>query len=425
MKSIIEVSHLSKKYKYGESKPYYTFRESLTGITKISFHAFNKDRRQNTLRKDEFWALKDISFQVNQGDAVGIIGPNGAGKSTLLKILSRITPPTAGEVSLGGRVGSLLEVGTGFHQELTGRENIYLNGAILGMRKSEINKKFDKIVEFAEVQKFMDTPVKHYSSGMYMRLAFAIAAHLEPEILIVDEILAVGDAKFQEKCLGKMDEITKKEGRTILFVSHNLEAVKKLCNRCVLLDKGIKVFEGGVEEALAKYRDMQNNGELRVNKGEYNSNRRGSGTLSFTNIEILDNDNKKTNTFCVGESVKFKLSYRIHKELEGLYVGIGIMSSKVKGLLLTNMRHKIKEGILKKGEEGTAVIEVRLTVIRPGEYTLYFWLGDKAATQQADPTNYDVVENVGKPLIVEAKNRKESKLAGSFSLPSKVVIKRK
>ena len=187
---------------------------------------------------EEFWALKDVSFEVKQGEVLGIIGRNGAGKSTLLKILSRITEPTEGRVSLRGRVASLLEVGTGFHPELTGRENIFLNGAILGMTQREIRKKFDEIVAFAEVEKFLDTPVKHYSSGMYVRLAFAVAAHLEPEILVVDEVLAVGDAEFQKKCLGKMDEVSRREGRTVLFVSHNMGVISNLCSLAIWLDAG-------------------------------------------------------------------------------------------------------------------------------------------------------------------------------------------
>jgi lipopolysaccharide transport system ATP-binding protein len=202
---------------------------------------------------ETFWALKDISFQVNQGEVVGIIGRNGAGKSTLLKLLSRIAEPTKGRIEIEDRVATLLEVGTGFHPELTGRENIFLNGAILGMTKSEIKRKFDEIVTFAEVEKFLDTPVKRYSSGMYVRLAFAVAAHLEPEILMVDEVLAVGDAQFQTKCLGKMQHIAKSEGRTVLFISHNMSAVRSLCHKAIVLEKGEKHFEGPTSEAIAFY----------------------------------------------------------------------------------------------------------------------------------------------------------------------------
>jgi lipopolysaccharide transport system ATP-binding protein len=200
-------------------------------------------------RREEFWALRDISFEVPRGETFGIIGHNGAGKSTLLKILSRVTPPTTGEIRLHGRVGALLEVGTGFHAELTGRENIYLNGSILGMRRSEVERKFDEIVDFAEVEQFIDTPVKRYSSGMYLRLAFSVAAHLEPEILIVDEVLSVGDLAFQQKCLGRMGEVAS-QGRTVLFVSHNLTAVSRLCPRSMLLSRGRKVTEGPTVEVL-------------------------------------------------------------------------------------------------------------------------------------------------------------------------------
>lgn len=238
MKSIVEVNHIYKKYHLGEREPYYFLRDSIINFIKSPF------RQKNTLKKDEFWALKNISFKVAPGEIIGIVGPNGAGKSTLLKIISQITPPTKGEIILRGRVASLLEVGTGFHTELTGRENIFLQGAILGMKRAEINKKFDQVVEFAGIQKFLDTPVKYYSSGMYVRLAFAITAHLETEILIIDEALAVGDIQFQKKCLRKMQNISKNEGGTILFVSHNMEAIKNLCSRCIYLGKGRIVSKG-------------------------------------------------------------------------------------------------------------------------------------------------------------------------------------
>ena len=228
----VRVENLSKLYKIGQTVGYNTIRESLTNVMTAPFRSLRQigDRRQKTgdaSTPNTIWALKDVSFEVKRGEAVGIIGRNGSGKSTLLKILSRITAPTEGQVEVHGRVGSLLEVGTGFHPELTGRENIYLNGAVLGMKRDEIKRKFDEIVAFAEIEKFLDTPVKRYSSGMYVRLAFSVAAHLEPEILVVDEVLAVGDAQFQKKCLGKMGEVTK-GGRTVLFVSHNMAAVKSI-----------------------------------------------------------------------------------------------------------------------------------------------------------------------------------------------------
>ena len=248
MKPVISVEHISKRYnivnKSGKAS-YNTFRDSFSqGLRSV----FSSSRRANKSVKTDFWALQDINFEINQGDRVGIIGRNGAGKSTLLKILSRIVSPTTGRITIEGRVGSLLEVGTGFHPELTGRENIFLNGSLLGMGKTEITKKFDEIVSFAEVEKFLDTPVKRYSSGMYVRLAFAVAAHLEPEILIVDEVLAVGDSSFQKKCLGKMEDVAG-EGRTVLFVSHNMETVLRLCNRCILLENG-RLKENGLTDAV-------------------------------------------------------------------------------------------------------------------------------------------------------------------------------
>ena len=248
MKSIVRVENLSKQYRIGTRGPAYgTLRESLVDAIRAPFKRLNGAANRETI-----WALKDVSFDVSPGEVVGIIGRNGAGKSTLLKTLSRITEPTTGRVKLYGRVASLLEVGTGFHHELTGRENIYLNGAILGMRKLEIDRKFDEIVEFSELQNFLDTPVKHYSSGMYMRLAFAVASHLEPEILLMDEVLAVGDAAFQKKCLGKMGEVAK-AGRTVLFVSHNLTAIKSLCGRTLRMDKGEIVDVGITEQVVLKY----------------------------------------------------------------------------------------------------------------------------------------------------------------------------
>jgi lipopolysaccharide transport system ATP-binding protein len=243
--SIITVSKLSKKYTIGERQPYYSLRDTISTIFHTPFH-------HKSLQKDEFWALKNISFEVREGDVLGIIGRNGAGKSTLLKILSQVTPPTNGEIKLRGKVASLLEVGTGFHPELTGRENIYLNGVLLGMKRWEINKKYSQIIEFAEVEKFLDTPVKHYSSGMYMRLAFSIAAHLEPEILLVDEVLAVGDPHFQKKCLGKMKDVSR-SGRTILYVSHDLASINSLCTSAIYLDRGKIVDQGKVKTVTQKY----------------------------------------------------------------------------------------------------------------------------------------------------------------------------
>jgi lipopolysaccharide transport system ATP-binding protein len=249
MKQVINVTNVSKQYRVGTRAAYGTLRDN---IYRTVSAPFRKLRGNGVASREFIWALKNVNLTVQPGEVVGLIGRNGAGKSTLLKILSRITEPTSGRVELYGRVASLLEVGTGFHHELTGRENIYLNGAILGMKRAEIKAKFDEIVAFSEIEKFIDTPVKHYSSGMYLRLAFAVAAHLDPEILLVDEVLAVGDARFQRKCLDKMDDV-RQAGRTVLFVSHNMPAVTRLCPRTILLESGTVIFDGPSHETVSKY----------------------------------------------------------------------------------------------------------------------------------------------------------------------------
>ncbi|MEH1792117.1 ABC transporter ATP-binding protein [Nostoc sp.] len=257
--NMISVENLSKKYiiahQQEQSSSYKALRDVIADGATSFAKAFIKPsgKKMPNPTREEFWALKDISFEIQQGEAIGVIGRNGAGKSTLLKVLSRITEPTKGRIAIKGRVASLLEVGTGFHPELTGRENIYLNGSVLGMSRVEIKKKFDEIVAFAEVEKFLDTPVKRYSSGMYVRLAFSVAAHLEPEILIVDEVLAVGDSAFQKKCLGKMGDVATKEGRTVLFVSHSMQAIAQLTKRCILLSKGNIQFDGHTGKAVQLY----------------------------------------------------------------------------------------------------------------------------------------------------------------------------
>lgn len=257
--SVIQARNISKRYRIGEREQYGALRDVISGwLTKPlqSSRSSDPDKDANLARNglsdSAIWALRDISFDIEQGEVVGLIGRNGAGKSTLLKILSRITKPTQGYVRLRGRVGSLLEVGTGFHPELTGRENIFLNGAVLGMKKAEILRKFDEIVAFAEVEKFIDTPVKRYSSGMYMRLAFAVAAHLEPEIMLIDEVLAVGDSSFQKKCLGKIGKVAE-QGRTVIFVSHNMVAVQDLCRRVIWIDEGRIAEQGDTESVIANY----------------------------------------------------------------------------------------------------------------------------------------------------------------------------
>jgi lipopolysaccharide transport system ATP-binding protein len=279
--------------------------------------------RQSSRSPNEYiWALKDVSFEVNHGEVVGIIGRNGAGKSTLLKILSRITEPTEGSVNIRGRVGSLLEVGAGFHPELTGRENIYLNGAILGMKKTEIEHKFDEIVAFSEVERFMDTPIKHYSSGMYVRLAFAVAAHLEPEILLVDEVLAVGDAGFQKKCLGKMNDVAK-EGRTVLFVSHNMGAITRLCGRALLLDQGGIALDDHPRMAANKYQSS-----YLASSAEWMSSElsRPDADFAFLRVIAKDGEGRSTSLFGGDESISVEISYVVQRPLSGCQIGARIYS---------------------------------------------------------------------------------------------------
>jgi len=284
--TIIRVENLSKKYVLGhqqEGQKYKALRDVVADSAKaVGKKLLKPSKAIANPNREEFWALKDVSFEIKQGDRVGIIGRNGAGKSTLLKILSRIVEPTLGSIRIKGRVASLLEVGTGFHPELTGRENVFLNGSILGMSKVEIQQKFDEIVAFAEVEKFLDTPVKRYSSGMYVRLAFAVAAHLEPEVLIVDEVLAVGDANFQKKCLGKMQSISQDEGRTILFVSHQIEAIQRLCSQCILMERGQLVAHTSTVDIVTRYLSSSSQ-QAHPNQwfSLSDSNRSGSGKARF------------------------------------------------------------------------------------------------------------------------------------------------
>lgn len=310
MEPIIEVCHLSKKYHLGSYRPYDTLRDAITGIVKR-----NGEKR---ISKNEFWALRDVNFSVNEGEIIGIIGRNGAGKSTLLKVLSRITLPTSGKAILRGKVASLLEVGTGFNHELTGRENIYLNGSVLGMTRKEINSRFDEIVSFSEIEKFVDTPVKYYSSGMYMRLAFAVSAHLNTDILIVDEVLAVGDIQFQQKCLEKMDEVSKKTGKTVLLVSHNLVTVEALATKCLFLESG---HTKGVEptiNAIEKYRY----GKTRFSKAVFNVRSNVDGDVAIISASVNTSDGSLCDRFRTYEDVVITITW---KNIKGVNVNPNIM----------------------------------------------------------------------------------------------------
>jgi len=386
----IRVENVSKMYRIGVHDTHKTLRDALVNATKRPFQRaqalFRGSNSQQA--KDTFWALKNVSFEVKQGEVLGIIGRNGAGKSTLLKLLSRITEPTEGRIEGYGRVGSLLEVGTGFHPELTGRENVYLNGAILGMRKTEINRKFDEIVAFADIEQFLDTPVKRYSSGMYVRLAFAVAAHLEPEILIVDEVLAVGDAAFQNKCLGKMGDVAK-EGRTVLFVTHNMGAVQALCSRGILLKQGTILTDDTAVGAVSTYlRGLEES--ISQNIAD-RADRHGKGHMRITQIEISDGERLaigrparfgfhvtgvKPGTTCsftiydqFGQPVTyFDSALHSHEDLIDLQRQAAFFC-EIEELLLLPGRYRINVAIMHNGElqdhvEGIAFFEVEQGKLR-------------------------------------------------------------
>lgn len=357
MKPILEVQHLSKGFYIGaQQEPYLALRDMLASPTKLL----------SKQKKEVFKALDDVSFNVMPGESIGIIGRNGAGKSTLLKILSKITPPSSGKIICRGRIAALLEVGTGFHAELTGRENIYMNGSILGMRKWEIDKHFDEIVDFSGVEKFLDTPLKRYSSGMQLRLAFAVAAHLEPEILIIDEVLAVGDAEFQKKCLGKMDEVTK-SGRTVLFVSHNMAAVKQLCNKGILLKNGRLEKHDKVEEII----DLYNSQSLNSHDFICSKNK----TTYFKNLEIFQTRNSKT--IVSNQKTYFEFTIESSCELKNILIGIGI-NDKLGYRITTpfsehlNIRYNLKKGL------NTVQCTILNLNLKPDTYTLELYLGDES-----------------------------------------------
>ncbi|MEQ8463046.1 ABC transporter ATP-binding protein [Coleofasciculus sp. E1-EBD-02] len=330
--TVIQVENLSKKYIIGhqQQERYTALRDVMANGAKSLGQRLLKPWGKQSANPayEEFWALKDVSFEVKQGDRIGIIGRNGAGKSTLLKILSRITEPTTGRIRIKGRVASLLEVGTGFHPELTGRENIFLNGAILGMSKAEIRRKFDEIVDFAGIEKFLDTPVKRYSSGMYVRLAFAVAAHLEPEILIVDEVLAVGDAQFQKKCLGKMDEVGR-EGRTVLFVSHNMGTLKALCHSAILFCQGRILHQGITSQVVDSYL-LYASGN-RVSNGEMQWFDRqqapGGKEVRLVAIRLLNPDNVVQRNFDAGKAIQVEIVYEIFESVRGMRLVVQILSN--------------------------------------------------------------------------------------------------
>jgi lipopolysaccharide transport system ATP-binding protein len=392
----IRIENLSKRYRIGETVPYRTLRESLSrGLSAPLRRLWGGGRgRSGSMdpsgQTGEIWALRDVSLEIPRGQVVGIIGNNGAGKSTLLKILSRITQPSAGRAEIRGRVGSLLEVGTGFHTELTGRENVYLNGAILGMRRSETAARFDEIVAFSQVEKFLDTPVKRYSSGMRVRLAFAVAAHLEPEILIIDEVLAVGDAAFQKKCLGKMNDVAR-QGRTVLFVSHNLNAVANLCSRAVWLREGAVAEDGPTGDTIRAYLDSVQAAArslCRGNAGRYDlraAPRDGVEARSrarvFESLSIRDGRGQLTDVVCAGDPISFEIRYAHDEPLARPMLGIVVSKPQLGrvAFLHTLLQHG---PIDKLPASGSIVCRVPRLPLAPGTYTLSF--GASTSGEQLD-----------------------------------------
>lgn len=368
MSNIIEIENISKKYRIGENFSGFGF--GVRTFRDLFNYKIKRIVSKQKNEKKEVWALKNISFNVDEGEVVGIIGRNGAGKSTLLKILSRITNPTEGIAKVKGGVASLLEVGTGFNPELTGRENIYLNGSILGMKKKEIDVKFDEIVSFAEVEKFIDTPVKRYSSGMYMRLAFAVAAHIEPEILIVDEVLAVGDFEFQKKCLGKMSDVSK-SGRTILFVSHNMGAVEQLCSRVIVLRQGKKIFDGNTKEGINIYlrKDARVASTGNVNIIDYPDRDSLDNIARFSRITLKDSNGNITNEFKMGESMMIELEVIFYEEVNRPIFDIVITNSV--GQYLSLLRSQW-EGFEIKNCKGIVCVTATIPkiLLTPGTYCI-------------------------------------------------------
>jgi lipopolysaccharide transport system ATP-binding protein len=389
MRPIIKVENLSKQYRIGvREAPYATLRESLTGAIRAPLKRLRRNGRSTD---DTIWALKDVSFEVMPGEVVGIIGRNGAGKSTLLKILSRITEPTTGQAELYGRVGSLLEVGTGFHPELTGRDNIYLNGAILGMRQGEIKQKFDEIVAFAEVERFIDTPVKHYSTGMHVRLAFAVAAHLEPEILLVDEVLAVGDAAFQKKCLGKMQDVAQ-GGRTVLFVSHNMVAVQSLCTSACLFESGSLMCRDDVGAVIKHYYQRSQEIMGSVSLAD-RADRRGNGSLRFTGITVQGKNGADEMVAQTGENLVISLHYLKAKDSDAQAV-IRLAFTDLNGQrLFMCFSRSSHSGIMRLPEKGQIRCKILNLPLLPGSYNVSLWckIGEQLADDIQDAFALEVV----------------------------------
>jgi lipopolysaccharide transport system ATP-binding protein len=398
----IGVEGLGKKYRLGaNAQPYKTIRESVTGLAGMPLRAASRLARRSVAEggrghRPEFWALKDVSFEVKHGEVLGIIGRNGAGKSTLLKLLSQITEPTEGRIGINGRVASLLEVGTGFHPELTGRENVYLNGAILGMSRQEVASKFDEIVAFAEVEKFVDTQVKYYSSGMYLRLAFAVAAHLEPEILIVDEVLAVGDASFQKKCLGKMEDVSR-EGRTVLFVSHNMAAVNTLCDSGIVMERGAIACRGRVTDALAFYAQhisgqLERSADLRTWEGRSGT---GDARIVWGNV-AWEGLSAQLDFMAMGDNLVAHFDVECGKDIQSSELLCACVVSTITGIPVLHVTSADEAFLPTATDRMSITVRLPNLSLFPGVYVISLWVGNKGGE------GYDYVKDCLKLEVVKS-----------------------
>ena len=394
---MIEIDHVSKEYRLGAIGGQTLNAELQSKIAKLRGREDPNSKigaRQPTTPNERFLALDDVSFSVQPGEAVGIIGHNGAGKSTLLKLISRVTAPSGGEIRLRGRVASMLEVGTGFHPELTGRENVYLNGAILGMTKAEIDKKFDEIVEFAEMKQFIDTPVKRYSSGMYVKLAFSVAAHLDSEIMIMDEVLAVGDAKFQNKCLGKMGDAANNQGKTVLYVSHNMSTIRQLCTRCIVLDHGHVVFDGDTESAIEIYLGLAE--QFQQTRHFEDAKRRGfyGQAIHINSVEFLDTTDGKTI-----DEIKFKVNFKCNKDLENVYARAEVSAGE--NYTIGTAPSDVLFSELKDGKDYSCTLTAQFPDLMPGKFGITLLMYSQ--NEFGNTTTLDRIENA---VVFEVSEKK-------------------
>src|SRR5580698_9360514 len=415
MRNAIQADGLSKRYHIAAARPQVATSGPGSGSSALAAVWKRLRDPARSAGTETLWALKDVSFEIRPGEVVGIIGRNGAGKSTLLKLLGRITRPTSGDAVVRGRIGTLLEVGTGFHPELTGRENIFLSGAIAGMRKEEIRRKFDAIVDFAEMGQFLEMPVKRYSSGMYVRLAFAVAAHLEPDILLIDEVLAVGDASFQKKCLSRM-EAAAQQARTVLFISHNLGAIRQLCPRSILIDHGQLVQDGPTPDVLRRYNELLCRLEVDANTNLRDRLNRSTGAVRFTDVSVEDARGDKKWDFRAGETVRLRTTYHVFESVPNLRYFFSLESA-THYETITSVSEVVSPEPLTAGTTYSIDLELPAIGLRAGDYGVRFWLGT------ADGRSHDVLttqQGSFPPLTIWSDNTDPFLSTGFLSIPARL-----